>query len=237
MPRRKRSYTVCRRIWPIGLVLATGLYTRALSDDTLKQRVVPREVGPASSTGQDRRSASNRPLTDQTIRPASLRTQTARPLTERLPAPLPPAIVGPSPRAETNRLDSPSPSLPGDSDEATLDAIAATGKVVTLPDAVKLAFRYQPRLCPSSRRSIRRGAQQIVFSTFLPTVAANYDVGEYSLGVGGNPIRLGKGLPGSNFLPGLGALPIGLNTGTNFEVAEVKIQWLLLDFGGSAGPV
>ena len=66
-------------------------------------------------------------------------------------------------------------------------------------------------------------------------VAANYDVGEYSLGVGGQQFRLGKGLPGFNFLPGLGALPIGFNAGTNFELAELKVQWLLLDFGRRLG--
>ena len=66
-------------------------------------------------------------------------------------------------------------------------------------------------------------------------VAANYDVGEYSLGVTRQPIRLPKGLPGFNFIPGVGALPIGLNVGTNFELAELKVQWLLLDFGRRLG--
>ena len=52
---------------------------------------------------------------------------------------------------------------------------------------------------------------------------------------GANRSGLGKGLPGFNFLPGLGALPIGLNVGTNFELAELKVQWLLLDFGRRLG--
>jgi outer membrane protein TolC len=126
--------------------------------------------------------------------------------------------------------------LPSDSDEAALDAIAASGKTITLAEAVKLAFRHQPRLHAQLESVAQaRGLQQIVFSTFLPIVAANYDVGEFSLGVGGKPIPLGNGLPGFNFLPGLGALPIGLNIGTNFELAELKIQWLLLDFGRRLG--
>jgi outer membrane protein TolC len=127
-------------------------------------------------------------------------------------------------------------ALPSDSDEATLDAIAATDKTVTLDEAVALAFRYQPRLRAQLESIAQaRGLEQIVFSTFLPTVAANYDVGGFSLGVGGEPIRLGKGLPGFNFLPGVGSLPFGLNIGTTFELAELKVQWLLLDFGRRLG--
>jgi hypothetical protein len=41
--------------------------------------------------------------------------------------------------------------------------------------------------------------------------------------------------PGFNFLPGLRALPIGRNIGKNFELAELKVQWLLLDFGRRLG--
>jgi outer membrane protein TolC len=127
-------------------------------------------------------------------------------------------------------------ALPSDSDEAALAAIAATGKTLTVDEAVTLAFRYQPRLHAQLESIAQaRGLQQIAFSTFLPTVAANYDVGEFSLGVGGKPIPLGKGLPGFNFVPGAGALPIGLNLGTSFELAELKVQWLLLDFGRRLG--
>jgi outer membrane protein TolC len=233
MPRRKRSYIAWHRIWPIALVLATGcVHQRAHLEDALA-----RAVGPASSSGQDKGFGSDGPPKDGMIRPASAAKSDveARDQPEQR-APLPPAIVAPSPRVETNRSDPPATSLPGDSDQATLEAIAATGKVVTLADAVNLAFRHQPRLRAQLETIAQaRGAQQIVFSTFLPTVAANYDVGGYSLGVGGTPIPLGKGLPGFNFLPALGALPSGLNTGTTFELAELKIQWLLLDFGRRLG--
>ncbi len=149
---------------------------------------------------------------------------------------LPAALDHASRPPDSNRRSTPTMPLPKDSDEANLDEIAATGKPVTLPEAIKLAFRYQPRLHAQVESVAQaRGAQQIVFSTFLPMVAANYDVGEYSLGVGGQTIPLGKGLPGFTFAPGFGALPNGLNAGTNFELAELKVQWLLLDFGRRLG--
>ena len=126
-------------------------------------------------------------------------------------------------------------ALPSDSDEATLDAIGATDKTVTVEEAVAMAFRYQPRLRAQLESIAQaRGLEQIVFSTFLPTVAANYSVGGYSLGAGGIPVQVGKPLS-FNFLPALGAVPIGLNVGTSFELAELKVQWLLLDFGRRLG--
>ena len=150
--------------------------------------------------------------------------------------PLPPAIEGPPRRSESDRPPSPGTSLPSDSDEATLEAIAASGKPLTLPEAIDLAFRSQPRL-RAQLESIAQaqGQRQIAFSTFLPTVAANYNAGGFGLGVGGQPIQLAKGLPGFNFLPGIGAVPFGLNLGTTFELAELKVQWLLLDFGRRLG--
>ncbi len=145
-------------------------------------------------------------------------------------------MEGPPRRSESDRPTSAGTSLPSDSDEATLDAIAASGKPLTLPETIDLAFRLQPRLRAQIESIAQaRGAQQIAFSLFLPIVAANYDAGGFSLGVGGQPIRLGKGLPGFNFLPGIGALPVGLNLGTTFELAELKVQWLLLDFGRRLG--
>jgi outer membrane protein TolC len=128
------------------------------------------------------------------------------------------------------------PSLPSDSDQAALDAIVASGKPLTLPEAIDTAFRFQPRLRAQLETiSQARGLQQIAFSAFLPTVAGNYDVGGFSLGAGGEPIRLGKGLSGFSFIPGVGAIPFGLNLGTTFELAELKVQWLLLDFGRRLG--
>src|SRR5262249_47746983 len=38
-----------------------------------------------------------------------------------------------------------------------------------------------------------------------------------------------------NFIPGVGSVPVGLDLRTGFEVAELKAQWLLCDFGRRMG--
>jgi outer membrane protein len=149
--------------------------------------------------------------------------------------PLPPAIAGPPRRSDSDRLSSPATSLPSDSDEATLDAIASNGKPLTLSAAIDLAYRSQPRLRAQLESIAQaRGAQQIAFSAFLPVVAGRYDAGGFSLGAGGIPVQVGKPLA-FNFLPGIGTVPIGLNLGTTFQLAELNVQWLLLDFGRRLG--
>ena len=111
-----------------------------------------------------------------------------------------------------------------------------TAGLSRFPEAIKYAFRLQPRLRAQLEVIAEaRGLQQIAFSTFLPLVAANYDVGGFGLGVTGNSIPLPKGPAGFNFIPGVGAVPFGLNIGTSFELAELKVQWLLLDFGRRLG--
>ena len=42
-------------------------------------------------------------------------------------------------------------------------------------------------------------------------------------------------LPGFTFLPALGAIPIGLNINTGYELADLKLQWLICDFGRRLG--
>jgi outer membrane protein TolC len=166
----------------------------------------------------------------QPVRVAPALTQSNR------STPLPPALQEPPRVTETERAPPPAASLPADSDEAALDAIAASGKPLSLDEAIQQAFRLQPRLRAQLETIAQaRGLEQIAFSTFLPFVGAHYDVGEFSLGVVGKPLRLPGALPGFTFVPGAGALPVGLNIGTNFELAELKVQWLLLDFGRRLG--
>ena len=242
MPRsdRFRGFRDFRcQLWLIGLVMTTGCATSYTNlKDTLAQRVLPVEVEAGRKMSQPQVKAGDRATTDTKVQPA-LASQPGQETGARTEndrsTPLPPVHEGPPSRVDSE-ASPPAMALPSDSDEATLDAIAATDKTVTLEEAVATAFRYQPRLRAQLESIAQaRGLEQIVFSTFLPTVAANYDVGGFSLGVGGEPLRLGKGLPGFSFLPGLGSLPVGLNIGTSFELAELKVQWLLLDFGRRLG--
>src|SRR4051794_28863239 len=84
------------------------------------------------------------------------------------------------------------------------------GQPLTLPEAIGLAFRLQPRLRAQLESIAQaRGREGIAFSTFLPTVAGNYDVGGFTLGVGGEPIGAGRGTQNFNFIPFTSAVPVG----------------------------
>jgi outer membrane protein TolC len=63
---------------------------------------------------------------------------------------------------------------------------------------------------------------------------AGYSVGGFDLNVGGNSVPLGSP-PGVAFLPPIGAIPIGLNLNTGYEFADLKLQWLICDFGRRLG--
>jgi outer membrane protein TolC len=113
------------------------------------------------------------------------------------------------------------------------------GPSLTLSEAISLAFRMQPRL-REYLETIRqaRAQQEIAFSPFLPTLSAGYSVGGFHLDVGGEGIPLPglpKGSPAFTFLPPSGALPVGLTLDTGYELAELKLQWLLCDFGRRLG--
>src|SRR5207249_11023801 len=79
-----------------------------------------------------------------------------------------------------------------------------------------------------------RRAQAIAFAPFLPMAAAGYSFGGFDLNVGGTSVPLGP-LPGFTFIPTLGAIPIGLNIDTGYELADLKLQWLICDFGRRLG--
>jgi outer membrane protein TolC len=238
MPRANAIQAFCGRSLLSGLVLATGCaHSQTDLQDRLARRVVPSATEPVPSANPVEGRTSDRPTADGRVRLAGAsqpgQSTEARKGDDRT-APLPPAIAEPPRRSGSDRPSSPATSLPSDSDEATLDAIAANGKPLTLPEAIALAYRSQPRLRAQLESIAQaRGAQQIAFSAFLPVVAGRYDVGGFSLG-GGIPAQVGKPQQ-FNFLPGIGTVPIGLNLGTTFELAELKVQWLLLDFGRRLG--
>jgi hypothetical protein len=197
MPRANRIQAFCGRSLLSGLVLATGCaHSQTDLQDRLARRVVPTATEPVPSANPVEGSSSVRPTADGGVRLAGDsqpgQSTEARTGNDRT-TPLPPAIVGSSRRSGSDRPSSPATSLPSDSDEATLDAIAANGKPLTVRDAIDLAYRSQPRLRAQLESIAQaRGAQQIAFSAFLPVVAGRYDVGGFSLGAGGLAAQVGK---------------------------------------------
>jgi outer membrane protein len=141
-----------------------------------------------------------------------------------------------------DRPGQPKSSPETDSEDATLPAPSQVSEVgcppdqtLTLPDAIALSFRLQPRL-RSALESIRQaqGRQDIVFAAFLPIATSGYSVGGFDLNAGGLSVLVGS--PSAfTFIPALGAVPIGLNINTGYELAEFKLQWLVCDFGRRLG--
>jgi hypothetical protein len=85
---------------------------------------------------------------------------------------------------------------------------------LTLPDAIALAFQLQPRL-RASLESIEQaqGREDIAFAAFLPLLTSAYSVGGFHVNAGGLSVLVGSP-PGFTFIPGLGAIPVGLNINT-----------------------
>ncbi len=142
-------------------------------------------------------------------------------------------------------LGQPRPAEAPESAPARSPAIPQGGEIctgprgtLTLPDAIALAFRLQPRL-RASLESIQqaRGREDIAFAAFLPVLTSGYSVGAFELNVGGANLPL-PGLPTSlpfTFMPFSGALPVGLELHTGYELAELKLQYLICDFGRRLG--
>jgi outer membrane protein TolC len=117
-------------------------------------------------------------------------------------------------------------------------ASCETGQTLALPEAIALAFRLQPRL-RASLESIQQaqGREDIAFAAFLPTVSSGYVAGGYYVQAGGTGFSI-PGVPNSptfTVLPFLGTIPSGIEGQTGFEVAELKLQWLICDFGRRLG--
>lgn len=108
-------------------------------------------------------------------------------------------------------------------------------QTLTLAEAVDMAFKQQPRLRVylESVEQARRG-EDIAFAPFLPMAMAGYSVGGFDLNAGGLSVM--PGLPvGFNFIPSLGTIPVGLNLNTGYELADIRLQWLICDFGRRMG--
>jgi outer membrane protein TolC len=151
--------------------------------------------------------------------------------------PQPAAAPLPEPAEKAERTPEPTPPGPAaPTQPVALDGVPCAP--LTLADAVALAFRLQPRL-RASVESIRQaqGKEEIAFAAFLPTLSGSYLAGGYHIQAGGTGFPI-PGVPNSpNFtiLPLLGSIPVGLQGQTGFELAEVKLQWLVCDFGRRLG--
>jgi outer membrane protein TolC len=108
-------------------------------------------------------------------------------------------------------------------------------QTVTLGEAIETAFRQQPRLRVylESVEQARRG-EDIAFAPFLPMAVAAYSVGGFDVNAGGLNVLVGTP-PAFTFIPALGVVPVGLNINTGYELADLKLQWLICDFGRRLG--
>ncbi len=131
--------------------------------------------------------------------------------------------AGPAPAHPTSPLPEVAPVEP------------ETCQHLTLPGAIELAFRLQPRLRVYVEGIAQaQGTADIAFAPFLPAAFASYSAGGFDVTANGLNVAPGQ-LPGFTFIPALGAVPFGLNINTGYEVADLKLQWLLCDFGRRLG--
>src|SRR5262249_10910937 len=165
--------TIRRSAWLIAIAFTIGCaHSNPGLRDRLTRRVVPTEVDAVRSTSPPEPKTSDRAAKDTRVRIAAYsqpgqgieaHTQDDR------AGPLPSAIEAPPRRLDSDQPSAPGTALRSASDEAPLAAIAASGKPLTLPDAIDLAFRTQPRLRAQVESIAQaQGQRQIVFSTFLP---------------------------------------------------------------------
>jgi outer membrane protein TolC len=136
---------------------------------------------------------------------------------------------------ETNGGNQPHAEQPKSAPAEGSGTACESALTVTLPEAIDTAFRQQPRLRVylESVEQARRG-EDIAFAPFLPMAAVGYSIGGFDLNVGGTSVPL-EPPPGFSFIPAVGAVPIGLDIHTGYELAEVKLQWLICDFGRRLG--
>jgi outer membrane protein len=171
----------------------------------------------AASPPQSAQSDTGRP---QAAQPDTGRPQAAQPDTGRPQAAQP----------DTGRPHAaPVAKSPPQSQQAAESDRQQIGQV-TLPEAIQIAYQTQPRLRVYLEGiQEAQGNEQIAFSPYLPTLAGSISGGGFDLNVQGQVAN------GFSFLPIGGAVPIGLNLETGYGMGDVKLQWLICDFGRRAG--
>ena len=150
MPWWDRSNAVCRRALLFGLAIATGCaHSQADLQNRLSERLTPIEAKETGSSSKAAVNAVRGESKDAAVQPVAALQPSERsqaPSEAERKAPLPPAIIPPPRRVDSDQVAPDAVLLPSDSDDAALDAIAADGRPLALPDAIKQAFRLQPRL-------------------------------------------------------------------------------------------
>jgi outer membrane protein len=100
---------------------------------------------------------------------------------------------------------------------------------ITLPDAIQIAYRTQPRLRVFLEGIHEaQGNADVAFSPYLPTLAGSISGGGFDLNVQGQA-------SGFSFLPPGAVVPLGLNLESGYGMGDVRLQWLICDFGRREG--
>jgi outer membrane protein TolC len=149
-----------------------------------------------------------------------------------------PAVVPASGRLDSTQDNAAEPPKLQPETKATPETVTASQEVIeqdgtqagpiTLPQAIQLSFRRQPRLrVYLSSIGEAQGRADVAFSPYLPTLSGGMSGGGFDLNVTGQAA-------GFSFLPPGATIPIGLNLESGYGLAEVRMQWLICDFGRRA---
>jgi outer membrane protein len=211
----------------LAAVFAAGCASSAnRTPDNLAERVCPpglSTLDPSRATLSNPVSANNNPL-HQAESPSGSASQAITPVAateSSLPG-------GVEPGAE---LPSEGSVPPPPMNASTGSGETEPGQVgkITLPEAIETAFRMQPRL-RVFLESIdeAQGRADVAFAPFLPTLSGGISGGGFDLDVTGQAQSF-------SFLPPGAVIPIGLDLASGYGLAEVRMQWLICDFGRRSG--
>jgi outer membrane protein TolC len=240
----------CHWTWLVGTTLAVGCaYESPGLRETLSRRIEPGDATAAKISSEKavektaKSTISTDPMVSRTDASQEVeRRKASGDQADTVRTDLPPAIAPPSSTESTVRpVPQPTDAAPAASaDDSELEAIIASGRPLSLHEAIDLAFRLQPRLRAHLESVAQaRGRQEIVASLFLPTVGVAGSFGGYDVSAGGSiPVPSGLKPPaglGFSFLPATGVLPVGLRINSSYELVDFKLQWLITDFGRRLG--
>jgi outer membrane protein len=139
-----------------------------------------------------------------------------------------PPSEGSSAAAGAPNRNGPAPAAAVVSDETVPPNGTQVGEI-TLPEAIQIAYRRQPRLRVFlAGISEAQGNADIAFSPYLPTLSGSISGGGFDLNVQGEA-------SGFSFLPPGAVVPIGLDLESSYRLGDVRLQWLICDFGRRCG--